>query len=201
MEFFRRARKQPSTLGILPGTFNPVTIAHLSLADAGLEMVDEVLFVLPRVFPHKEWSGASFEDRVGMLQRVLADQSRVSIACTDRGLFAEIAQECREAYGPAPKLSFLCGADAAERIANWDYGDTGAFSRMMQEFDLLVADRGARFSLPHRRLPIPADHASVSATEVRERIARGEAWEHLVPESVHDEVRRIFGKPLTDPTG
>ena len=200
MEFFRRAEGQPSTLGILPGTFNPVTVAHLALAKAGLDIVDQVLFVLPRVFPHKGWSGAPFEDRVAMLQRALADQPRVSIASTDRGLFAEIAQECREVYGPTPKLSFLCGADAAERIANWDYGEPGAFSRMMQEFDLLVADRGGSFSLPHRRLPIAGDHSTVSATDVRERISRGEPWEHLVPETIRDEVRRIFGNSVTGPS-
>jgi nicotinic acid mononucleotide adenylyltransferase len=117
----------------------------------------------------------------------------MSVASTDRGLFVEIAQECRDAYDPGIKLSFLCGADAAERIANWDYGDPAAFARMMQQFDLLVAERGARFALPHRPVPLADEHACVSATEVRERIARGEPWEHLVPEPIREDVRRIYG--------
>ena len=56
MEFFRRAAGRPNRLGILPGTFNPVTVAHLALAHAALRHVDEVVFVLPRVFPHKNYT-------------------------------------------------------------------------------------------------------------------------------------------------
>jgi nicotinic acid mononucleotide adenylyltransferase len=122
------------------------------------------------------------------------------VASTDRGLFIEIAEECRDAYDPAARLSFLCGADAAERIANWDYGDPGAFEQMMRHFDLLVAERGDKFALPHQPLPIPGSHSNVSATEVRERIAQGQPWEHLVPPAIREEVRRIYGSlSSTDP--
>jgi len=145
MQFYRRADCSPSSLAILPGTFNPVTVAHLALADAARKVTDEVLFVLPRVLPHKAWEGAPFEQRLELLMAALENEERYSVASTDRGLFVEIAEECRAAYHPEPKLSFICGADAAERIANWDYGDPGAFARMMCQFDLLVAERGARF--------------------------------------------------------
>jgi nicotinic acid mononucleotide adenylyltransferase len=33
----------------------------------------------------------------------------------------------------------------------------------------------------------------VSSTEVRRRIAAGEPWEHLVPESIIELVRGIYG--------
>src|SRR5947208_7165068 len=145
MQFHRRAIGQPTILGILPGTFNPLTVAHLALAEAGLRMVDEVLFVLPRELPHKTWSGASHQERVSMLVGAAAIDGRISIASSDRGLFVEIAEECRDSYGPGLKLSFLCGADAAARIATWDYGEPGAFERMMSQFDLLVAERGDKF--------------------------------------------------------
>src|ERR1039458_5080843 len=61
MEFLRRSKDRPYRLGVLPGTFNPVTVAHLALAEAALTIVDEVVFVLPRQFPHKTYSGAAFE--------------------------------------------------------------------------------------------------------------------------------------------
>jgi nicotinate-nucleotide adenylyltransferase len=201
MQFYRRAASAPVRLGILPGTFNPVTVAHLALATAGLEAVDQVLLVLPRVLPHKVWSGASFDDRVSLLLEAVAGEERLSVASTDRGLFVEIAEECRESYGAGVKLSFLCGADAAERIANWDYGDPAAFAHMMRQFDLLVAERGGRFALPHRPLKLEGDHAGVSASEVRERIARGDSWEHLVPAAVRDRVREIYSAPATGQLG
>jgi nicotinic acid mononucleotide adenylyltransferase len=159
--------------------------------------VDEVLFVLPREFPHKAYEGASFDERIEMLRLAVVDDPRFSIASTDRGLFIDIARECRDAYGDAA-LSFLCGRDAAERIVNWDYGDPGAFQAMLDVFDLRVAARGGDYQPPpelaHRIHPLPmdTDYDEVSATDVRERIARGLPWEHLVPESIILLVRRIY---------
>src|SRR4051795_527731 len=106
MEFFQRAHGLPTRLGILPGAFNPVTIAHLALARASLRDVDEVVFILPRVFPHKTYSGAAFDDRVEMLRAATSGESTFSIATADGGLFLEIAAECREAYGPRVRLAF-----------------------------------------------------------------------------------------------
>src|SRR5438270_12394355 len=106
MEFFQRASLPVRRLGILPGSFNPVTVAHLALARAALAHVDEVVFVLPRVFPHKNYSGASFGDRVAMLRAAAANQTAFSIATAEGGLFVEIARECREAYGDRVRLAF-----------------------------------------------------------------------------------------------
>src|SRR5579871_6609341 len=148
MEFVRRAPGSPRRLGILAGTFNPVTIAHLGLAGAAQDVCDEVLFVLPRVFPHKQYSGVSLEERIGLLDAVLGGTGEFSLAVADRGLFVEIAEECREAYGSAVRLSFLCGRDAAERIAGWEYGHPGAFASMLRNFDLLVARRNGEYTPP-----------------------------------------------------
>lgn len=192
MEFFRRAPGRPSDLAVFPGSFNPPTVAHFALAEAALAVATEVVFVVPRSLPHKDFSGASFEDRVEMLLAAVDGEPRFSVAATNGGLFVEIAAECRETYGEYIQPSFLCGTDAAQRVANWDYGDSGAFAGMRENFDLLVAERGSSFALPHRRLELPAGYADVSATEVRERIARNQPWEHLVPPAIHAHVRRIY---------
>lgn len=199
MEFFRRAQAPPSHLGILPGTFNPVTVAHAALARTALDTVDEVVFVLPRLFPHKPYEGASFTERIAMLEAALSDEPRFSIAAAGGGLFCEIAGECREAYGPATRLTILCGRDAAERIVTWDYGDPGAIHRMLREFGLLVAARSGEYQAPPELrqavnpLPLGDAYHSVSASEVRRRIAAGEAWETLVPPAIRAHARRIYG--------
>jgi nicotinate (nicotinamide) nucleotide adenylyltransferase len=193
MEFFRRANAPTSRLGILPGTFNPVTVAHLALARSALAHVDEVVFVLPRVLPHKPYSGASFDQRVQMLDAATAGEPRWSVAAASAGLFVGIAEECRAVYGIDTRLSFICGRDAAERIASWDYGRPGVFEDMLGAFDLLVAPRQGTWDHPAvRELSLGRDFDAVSATEVRQRIARGEPWEHLVPESIQDMARRIY---------
>ena len=201
MEFFRRAAGRPSCLGVLPGTYNPVTIAHLALARAALSSVNEVLFVLPRVFPHKEYSGASFAQRVELLCAAADENSAFSIAAADRGLFAEIATECLATYGEGTRLTFLCGRDAAQRIIGWDYGRPGAVVEMLRRFDLLVASRGGDYQPPEefqaaiRPLELAGEFDHVSATEIRHRIARGEPWEHMVPAAVRRRVREIYAAP------
>lgn len=198
MEFFRRAPATLRKLGVLAGSFNPPTHAHIALARAALSVVDEVLFVLPRVFPHKGWEGAGFEDRLRMLEAAVGPEPRFSIAASEKGLFIEIARECRAAYGDGTELYFLCGRDAAERIVNWDYGRPGAFLAQLREYHLLVAPRRGDYEpLPEMRacihpLAVPSDYDEVSATEVRRRITNGEPWEHLVPQEIIPLVREIY---------
>jgi nicotinic acid mononucleotide adenylyltransferase len=179
-------------------------VAHLALAEAALTIVDEVVFVLPRQFPHKTYSGAGFEQRAELLEMALAGEPRFSAAACAGGLFVEIATECRAAYGADVRLSFLCGRDAADRIANWDYGHAGAFREMLKQFDLLVAARSGEYCPPESlsssfaRLELNGAFDHVSASEVRARISSGEAWEHLVPAAVRRRVGEIYasGKNL-----
>ncbi len=113
-------------------------------------------------------------------------------------MFVEIAGECREAYGADVRLSFLCGRDAAERIADWDYGRTGAFAEMLEQFDILVAARAGEYCPPQSlsnsfaRLDVSGGFDHVSASEVRARIASGEPWRHLVPAAVVQRVGEIY---------
>lgn len=181
-------------LGVLAGSFNPPTIAHCELIHAARLHVDEVLCVLPKKFPHKEYFGATLEERVEML-RVLHPGG---VATSKGSLYIEIARECRERYGPSTRICVLCGTDAAERILSWDYGRPGIAEEMLREFELLVAPRGSTFVPPEpyrdriRHLHLPDRFQLVSSTEVRERIRSGDAWEHLVPAEIVEKVRRIY---------
>lgn len=199
LEFFRRAEGHPQALGVLPAAFNPPTLAHLALAQAALATANEVLFVLPREFPHKPYEGATFQQRVEMLLATTRSERRFSVAASYGGLFAEIAGECREAYGEDVRLLFLCGRDAAERIVTWDYGEPGAFERMIERFELLVAPRHGHYEPPptirHRVtvLQPTEDTSLISASEVRDRVRQNAPWEHLVPAEIVPMVRAIYG--------
>ena len=199
LAFFRRVPGCPQSLGVLPAAFNPPTRAHLALAEAALATAEEVLLVLPREFPHKPYEGATFDQRIHMLLAATQAEPRFSVAASAGGLFAEIAEECFEAYYPEPRLLFLCGRDAAERIVNWDYGTPDAFRHMIARFELLVAPRGGCYEPPpgirHRvtSLDVAEDVTVISASDVRERIRKGVPWEHLVPAAIVPLVRDIYG--------
>jgi nicotinate-nucleotide adenylyltransferase len=172
----------------------------VAMAQSALNLVDEVVFVLPREFPHKQYSGASFEDRVALLGAVAVGEPRFSVATPERGLFIDIAAELRAERGSETRLSFICGRDAAERIVGWDYGERAALIEiLLREFDWLVAARDGEYTPPPEiarwvePLPLDEEFQRMSATQVRERIRRGEPWEHLVPPAIHREVERIYG--------
>lgn len=179
-------------IGVLAGAFNPVTRAHLALADAAAKMLDEVVFVVPCAYPHKEFHGAALEDRIEMLK--LAG-GRYRVETSPGGLFVDIARELRQ---PDAEIFFICGKDAAERVVEWDYGEPGAIEKMLEEFLLLVAERGETYLPPehlrHRvhHLKLEEDFSDISSTEVRRRIAAGEPWEHLVPPAITARVRKIY---------
>jgi nicotinate-nucleotide adenylyltransferase len=188
-------------LGVLPGTFNPPTRAHLALAAAALSHVDQVLFVLPRALPHKQYSGVSFADRLHLIQSAVASHPHFAAASSQGGLFLEIAAECREAYGRSVEIAFLCGRDAAERIVGWKYERPEMLGEMFDQFSLLVARRQGEYTPPGhlahriRGLDIEDGWDDVSATEVRACIAAGNEWQNLVPPVIAAEVARLYGAP------
>jgi nicotinic acid mononucleotide adenylyltransferase len=116
-------------------------------------------------------------------------------------LFIEIAREFRAVCGGGVEIHLLCGRDAAERIVRWDYGDEIPFSRQLEEFQMLVASRAVEYSVPaayaSRMHPIlmPPAYDEVSSSAVRQAIAQGRDWEHLVPENVARQIRekKLFG--------
>jgi nicotinate (nicotinamide) nucleotide adenylyltransferase len=201
VEFLSQCRDQPARLGVLPGSFNPPTRAHLALAEAALVELDEVVLVLPRTFPHKNYDGASFAQRADMLRASLNGRPRLAAATSVGGLFIEIALECRAAYGPNVALAFVCGRDAAERMVGWDYGKPNFINRILESFHLLVACREGAYEPPQhlrqhiRALPLPTGVNGISASDVRRRIRDGFPWQHLVPDAIVPMVREIYRPP------
>jgi len=171
----------------------------LALADAALTHCDEILFVLPRTLPHKNFAGVGFDDRLRLLGSAAAAHPRFAAAASDGGLFLEIARECRDAYGNEVEIALICGKDAAERIVGWKYERDEMLAEMFEEFSLLVARRQGEYIAPQhlaeriRCLDLDPAWDAASATEIRERIAAGLDWAHLVPPGIAPAVQRIYG--------
>lgn len=183
----------PKKLGLLAGSFNPPTRAHLAMAEAALGTVDEVLLVLPGILPHKTWQGATPEQRVEMLRKVASERPGIGAAAADGGLFVEIVREARELF-PEAEPYVVCGRDAAERIVGWDYGDEDAIVRQLAEFRLLVAPRAGAYEPPaHVAHAVHylslCDYDEHASTRVRDR---SPGWRDLVPIEISEMVEAIY---------
>ena len=184
-------------LAILPAAFNPITKAHIALADAAVEQagVDRVAFVLPEILPHKKFDGASFEQRLAMVEAIAEGRS---VAVASSGLVYEIVRELTVICDA--ELAVLCGRDAAERYVGWDYGAGPSIEGQLAEYSLIVADRGGGYRPPRHlssriaaeritTVALPSALAAVSSSSVREAISQGQPWEHMTPEPVTAFIR------------
>jgi len=179
-------------IGILPSAFNPPTIAHLALAAAAEQsaQLDQVVFALPRNLPHKSFAGASLDQRIEMVQAAIKAKPARAAALTTGGLFIDIAREFRQLCEPITEIFLVCGKDAAERFARWDYGTGASLDEQLEEFTLLVGDRFGRYEPPtvqHDRIllvPLPLDMSRVSSQALRALRAQDEDWRPLTVDGV-----------------
>lgn len=191
MEFLWRGGEGGEAVAVFPGAWNPPTLAHMAMAEAALEHAPEVVLVMARAMPHKDYDGPPFEQRAEWLRAICATRRGFSAAVTSGGLFIEMAREARAATGAA-RVLIVCGRDAAERAVNWDYGAGPPIEQQLEEFELLVAPRGGYFRPPAALaarihvLELAPEWEDISSSEVRARRARGESWRELVPAEVTD---------------
>jgi nicotinate (nicotinamide) nucleotide adenylyltransferase len=196
MRIIHKAPGLPKSVAVLAGAFNPPTTAHVALADSALTVVDEVVLAIPRSFPHKQFEGATLDERLAMLRRIAETRDNFSVGVAEGGLFAEIAREARPYY-PGAEMFLLCGRDAAERIVTWDYGDPEFAEKMLREFGLLVAPRHGEYVPPERfrhavRNLSPGNYDDCSSTRLRETIRNSEDWREIVPAAITGMVEKIY---------
>lgn len=187
-------------VGLLPAAFHPPTTAHLALASAAQEAFDleQVVFVLPELMPHKRIARPSMEQRVRWLVALAGSRPDRAAATCPSGLIIEIVQAFRGAGGSACELFVICGRDAAERYASWNYGAGLPFAVQLQDYSLLVASRGAAYTVAPEfaerisTFEIAPEHEAASSSAVREAIHAGRPWRHFVPARIRDSVEAAY---------
>src|SRR6202043_2838549 len=85
-------RTVPVTVGAYPGTFNPPTVAHLSIAEAARRQgaLDRLDLVVSTVPLGKDPLGPPLEARVSVLEAIAATRPWLGVRVTDRQLIAEV---------------------------------------------------------------------------------------------------------------
>ena len=107
-------------IGILGGTFDPVHIGHLVVAEecrAKLDL-DRVLFVPAGQPPHKRFRRVSpMSDRVAMVELAIVGNSafalsRVEVYRVGLSYTVDTLARLRHEFGPETELLFIVGMDA-----------------------------------------------------------------------------------------
>jgi len=177
------------TAAILGGTFNPVHIGHLCLAEEVLTSLgyERIIFVPANVPVHKDPSPViAGAHRLAMLRLALAgcDGFLVDDAELARGgpsWTIDTVEELVPKHRIEGRAGLVIGDDLAAGFATWK--DAERLARMV---DLILArrigERHPAFPWPHRVVMNPL--VAVSSSDIRRRVAEGRSIRFLTPEPV-----------------
>ncbi len=193
---------QPSErIAIYGGSFDPVHIGHLAVAEAARATLDldRVLLVPAARQPLKGRVYASSHHRMAML----------SLACADHPAFvpddlelrrpppsytADTVVTLREHYGLDAELWLVLGADAAYDLPRWQ-----RISMILAQARVLIVARpGVTLELDHLTARLPAlagrvmlidgPHLTISSSDLRQRLANNQPVRYLLPEAVRSYI-------------
>jgi len=184
------------------GSFDPVHVAHLIVAEAAADaLACNVRFLPAREQPLKRGARAGHqatpEQRAEMLDLAIAGNPRFGVERVELGLptpsytvrtLRALAEREAEGEGEGEggnRFTLLLGADAARDLAEW-----WEVEALPELADIVVFARpGAsvvRHPLIKRVIPVPS--IDLSATQVRERVKQGLSIRYLVPDPVHEYI-------------
>lgn len=199
--------------GILGGTFNPIHLAHLRIAEEVREAcgLDRVLFIPAATPPHKPLEGeVPFHHRLAMTRAAIADNPAFAVSDLENRRsgksYSVDTLEVLRKEAPGEEFFFIMGMDSFAEIASWY-----EFRRLFQLCHIVVTARpGSRGGAPPDLLPVAVadefcyDCASqrlvhrsgfsvifleetfldISSTRIRQLVAAARSVRYLIPAAV-----------------
>lgn len=205
-------------IGVLGGTFDPIHVGHLDVAEAALRALklDQVLIMPARVPPHRQTPRASAAHRFAMAALAVAGRTGLVVSDlemeTDGPSYTAATLDRLVGQGiETAGLYFVTGADAFREIETWMH-----YPRILDRCHFVAVSRpGSPASSLRVALPSLADRmidpaggapdrpgiflidaptAPVSSTDVRRRVQTGASIDGLVPAAVaaHIAKHRLY---------
>jgi nicotinate-nucleotide adenylyltransferase len=183
-------------IGILGGTFDPVHLAHLVLAESCLDQaaLDAVWFVPAPRPPHKpEGTAAPFPDRLAMLQLAIAGHPRFRIDTCEANRpgpsYTFQTLHDLSSASPGTEWFLILGSDSLRDLPTWRKPE-----EIARLATLLIAQRpGVSAPAPpadFRAQTILMPLLEISSSDIRQRIAAGRSIRYLVPGQVEEYLHR-----------
>ncbi len=197
--------QRPIRLGIYGGSFDPVHLGHLLLAETCREAcsLDRVLFLPCGQSPHKPHGAiATGQQRTEMLEFAVAGDPRFGVCCIEleRSGPSFTVETLRQLHVEQPdsELFFLMGADSLADMPLWREPQA-----ILELATIVAVNRGHRpppdWSFLESRLgPVVRNQVrlvtmpaiDLSATEIRERVQTGRSLRFRTSRAVEEYIRQ-----------
>lgn len=187
--------------GVFGGTFNPVHLGHLIMAQDALDAfaLDEILWMPSFIPPHKRHADiAPPEHRLAMLERAVAGHPAFRVSDLEirrAGVsFTVDTMRLLQSERPGEDWHFIIGADTLLELHTWKDIDTllnlCRFVTVARPGFAVDRSAPALLRLPPAAAAKMAGDAitghviGISSTEVRQRVRTGQSIRFLVPSAV-----------------
>jgi len=193
------ANHKGSRICVFGGTFDPIHVAHLRIAEEALTKfsLDRVLFVPAGNPPHKDAAGLTpYADRLRMVEIACAPYEKFSAsrleAGRQRSYTVNTLQRVRKELSLEDKLFFLIGADAFDELETWE-----GWKKLVTLTEFIVVARPeSEYRVPAgaRVLRLDGLALPVSSSTIRARLAAGDPTPELPAEvRAFIEKRGLYG--------
>ena len=182
-------------VGIFSGSFNPVHIGHLALANylCEFEGLDEIWFLVTPQNPQKEESNYySDEQRLSWVRKAIAGYPKFKASDFEWNLskpyYTINTLRSLKATYPSIDFTLVIGSD------NWCIFDKWKdYDKILKEFSVLVYPRKGYESEGQLNKVSTVRFSSaplieVSSTFIRENVRQGKDLRFLVPEGIYQEL-------------
>jgi nicotinate-nucleotide adenylyltransferase len=182
-------------IGLFGGTFDPVHVGHLLLAQTAKEQLglDRILFIPAAQSPFKpDQKFAPAAERLRLLHLALAGRSDFEIDTQeiDRGgtsYTIDTIRECQNKF-PTAKLLYLIGADNATHLPKWREAN-----ELADRVDFAVIPRPGQTEIeipaPFRGSILRGFSIGISSSEIRGRVRQGLPIDQMVTPAVAEAIR------------
>ncbi len=195
--------KAMTEIGIMGGTFNPMHIRELALAQSALEQhgLKKVIFVANGTPPHKKVDVLDRESRFEMVKAGVRDNplfeaSRIEIDRPGVTWTIDTLKLLKEKYADNVRLNFICGEDVIDSLVRYDRR-----AEFLSLARLLICPRSSedaqkalatwRQTLPDADIElIDCPPSGISSTLIRKWIRAGKSIRYVVPAAVLEIIER-----------
>ena len=184
-------------IGIFGGTFDPIHLGHLILAEEAFEKLklDQLIFIPAKISPYKTNlpPAAPAEDRVSMIKLAIAGREGWQVDTRELlregpSFTIDTVKELRQEH-QGTTFFLLIGQVQLAGLAGWK-----EIEKLKKLVSFVVLSRIHR---GQSRYPdadsIAVNHCDrcidISSTEIRERLAKNKKVDYLLPKNIHDYIK------------